>query len=61
MRRTMVLCDVEAVPGSSKPPAADDSMRTSTGGKWSVGALTPSLIRAAPMPFSGATEGLVNS
>ena len=53
----MVLYDVEAVPGSTKPPAVDDSMRTSTGRRWGVGASAPSLTRASPMPFSGATEG----
>ena len=50
----MTLIIVEAVPGGIKPPAADDSMRTSTSGKQGFGASAPSLTRASPMQFSGA-------
>ena len=49
----MVLSDVEDVPASSKLPAADDSMRTSTGGRCGFGASAPSLTRAPPMLFPG--------
>ena len=50
----MILSVVEAASASSKPPADDDNMRTSTGGKCRFSALVPSLIRASPMPFSEA-------
>ena len=50
----MVLIVVEAVRASSKPPLADDSMRTSTGGRYCFGAAVTSLTRAPPMHFSGA-------
>ena len=48
--RKMVLSVVKAVPASSEPTAADDSMRTSTD---DFSALAPSLTRASPMPFLG--------
>ena len=41
----MVLIVIEAVPAGIKSPAADDSMRTSTGGECGFGASAPSLIR----------------
>ena len=53
----MSLIDVEAVPVSSKPPLADDSMRTSTGGKYDFGTPAPSLTRASPMHFPGVERG----
>ena len=53
----MGLIVVEAVPASSKPPAAGDSMRTSTDGRYGFGASAPSLTGASPMPFSGAERG----
>ena len=39
----MVLVVVEAMMANSKLPAADDSMRTATGGKYGFGASAPSL------------------
>ena len=42
-RRKMALIAVEAVPEGSKPPAADGSMCTSTGGRCGFGASAPSL------------------
>ena len=39
--RNMVLIAVGTVPAGSKPPAADDSMRTSTGGRCGFGASAP--------------------
>ena len=50
----MVLSVVEAVPASSKPPVANDSMRIPTGGRCDFGASVPSLTRASPMLFLGA-------
>ena len=50
----MIISVVEAVPTSSKPPAADDVMRTSMGRRCGFGASVPLLTRASPMPFSGA-------
>ena len=50
----MVLNAVEAVPAGSELPAADNSMRTSMGGRYGVDALAPLLTRALPMHFSGA-------
>ena len=50
----MVLSVVEAVPASSKPPAVNDSMRASTGGRYGFGASAPLLTRAASMHFSRA-------
>ena len=41
----MALIVVEAVPVSSKPPAADDSMRTSPCGRHGFGALEPLFTR----------------
>ena len=52
----MVLIVVEAVPAGSKPPAADGSMRTSTGGKCGFGTSAPSLTRASLVHFSGAIK-----
>ena len=52
----MVLSVVE-VPASSKPSAADDSMRISPGGRYGFGASPPLLTRALPMHFSGAGRG----
>ena len=49
--RNMVLIAVEAVPGGSKSPASDGSMRTSTGGRCGFRASVPSLTRALPMHF----------
>ena len=49
----MVLIAVEAVSADSKPPATDDSMRTSIGGRCSFAASAPLLTRASPMHFSG--------
>ena len=57
----MVLSDVKAVMVSSKPPMADDSMRTSTGGRCGFGASAPSLTRASPMHFLETREGPANS
>ena len=56
----MVLSIVAAVPVSSKPPAVDVSMRTSTGGRCGSGASTPSSTRASPTPLLGA-RGSVDS
>ena len=53
----MALIIVEAVPAGIKPPAADDSMRTSTSGKQGFGASAPSLTRASPMQFSEPKRG----
>ena len=39
---------------SSKPPPADDGMRTSSSGRYGFGASAPLLMRAPPMYFSGA-------
>ena len=50
----MVLTTIEAVRAGSKPPAADDSIRTPMGGICGFGASAPLLIRAAPMHFSTA-------
>ena len=50
----MILIVGEAVPAITKPPAADDSLRISTGGRCGFGASAPSLIRVSPMDFSGA-------
>ena len=50
----MVFSNMEAMPASSKPPAADDSMRTSTGRRCGFGASAPSLTRAPSMNFLGA-------
>ena len=47
----IVLTVVEAVPAGIKSPAADDSMRTSTGGKCGFGASAPFLARTSPMFF----------
>ena len=49
----MVLIVVKAVPSRSKPPAADGSMRTSSGGIYGFGAPAPSVTRASPMHFLG--------
>ena len=53
----MILSVVEAAPASSKPSAADDSIRTSAGGRYGFGASAPSLTRALLMHFSGAERG----
>ena len=50
----MVFIVVEAVLASSKPPPADDGMRTSSSGRYGFGASAPLLMRAPPMYFSGA-------
>ena len=52
----MVLIVVGVVPAGSKPPEADDSMRTSTGGRCGFGASAPLLSRAAHMYFLGAIK-----
>ena len=51
------LIVVETVPAGIKPPAADDSMCTSTGGKCGSGASAPSLTRASPMHFLEVKRG----
>ena len=53
----MALVVVEAVLAGIKPLAADDGIRTSTGGKCGFGASTPLLTRASPMHFSRAKGG----
>ena len=58
-RENMGLTVVEAVPADSKPPAVDDSMRTSTGRKYDFGASAPLLTRTSPMHFYGAKRGSV--
>ena len=45
--------DVETMSAEIKPPAVDDNMRTSTGGRCGFGVSAPLLIRASSMPFSG--------
>ena len=50
----MALIAVEAVPVGSKPPATNDSMRTSIDGRFDFGASASLLTRASPMHFSGA-------
>ena len=52
-RRKMVLSNVEAVPASSEPTAADDSMRSSSGGRGGFGALELLLTRASQMYYLG--------
>ena len=52
----MVLITIESVPAGSKPPAADGSMRTFTGGGCGFGASTPWLSRMSPMHFSGSIK-----
>ena len=51
----MVPIAVEAVLAGSKPPAAKDSMRTSTGGRCGFGASAPSLTRASVIMHSSGT------
>ena len=53
----MVLIAVKAVPAGSRPQAADDSMRTSTGERCGFGASAPSLTKELKMHFSGARGG----
>ena len=48
----MILIAVETVPAGSKPPAADDSMRVSMGGRCGFGASELLLTRASPMHVS---------
>ena len=50
----MALIVVEAVPANSKPPTADGSIRTSSGGRYGFGVSVPSLTRASQIHFSGA-------
>ena len=57
----MAISVVEAVPASSKPSAADDSMRTFTGGRHEFGVSAPSLNRVPSTIFSGARKGSVIS
>ena len=45
----MVLSVVKPVPVGSKPPAVNNSMRTSTSGRIGFGASAPLLTRASPM------------
>ena len=52
----MALIVGEAVPAGMKPPAVDDGMRNSTGGKFGFSASAPLLISASPMHFAGATK-----
>ena len=52
----MTLIIVEAVPVGIKPPAAGDSMRTSTCGKCGFGTSAPLLTRASPVHFPAATK-----
>ena len=55
----MVLIVLEAMSASSRPPAVDDGMRTSMGGRYGFGASAPLLARASPMHFLGAERGSV--
>ena len=50
----MVFNAVEAVPTGSELPAADNSIRTSMGGRYGFDSLAPLLTRALPIHFSGA-------
>ena len=50
----MSLIAVETVLVGSKPPAVDDSLRTSMGGRCGFGVLASLLTRASPSHFSGA-------
>ena len=50
-----LIVDVEIVPAGIKPPAVDDSLRTSTGRKYGSGASAP-LLTTSPMYFLGAIK-----
>ena len=50
----MVFNPVKAMPAGSELPAADNSIRTSMGGRYGFDALAPLLTGALPMHFSGA-------
>ena len=52
----ITLVDIKVVPAGVKPPAADDSMRTSTGRRCGFGASVPLLTRASPILFLGAIK-----
>ena len=54
----MVIIAVETVSAGSKPPAVDDSMRTSMGGRCGFGS-APSSTRASSMKFERARSSAV--
>ena len=53
----MALSVVEAVSASNKPPAVNDSMRNSTGGRYGFSASAPSSSRSSPIRFLRAGRG----